>query len=62
MAHRPVHSPVPRYARTGYPGRPRFWAEEGVGRVCRRARVLKGMDSKPIVISRAGSCPADDAI
>ena len=22
MTHRPVHSPVPRYARTGYPGRP----------------------------------------
>ena len=32
MTHRPVHSPVPRYARTGYPGRPRLWAEEGVGR------------------------------
>ena len=26
------------------------------------ARVVKGMDWKPIVISRAGSCPADDAI
>ena len=22
MAHRPVHNPVPRYARIGYPGRP----------------------------------------
>ena len=22
MTDRPVHSPVPRYARTGYPGRP----------------------------------------
>ena len=29
---------------------------------CRRARVVKGMDSKPIVISRAGSSPAVDAI
>ena len=27
---------------------------------CRRARVVKGMDSKPIVISRAGSNPAVD--
>ena len=27
----------------------------------RRARVVKGMDWKPIVISRAGSGPADDA-
>ena len=27
----------------------------------RRARVVKGMDSKPIVISRAGSGPAVDA-
>ena len=27
----------------------------------RRARVVKGMDWKPIVISRAGSSPADDA-
>ena len=26
----------------------------------RRARVVKGMDSKPIVISRAGSSPAVD--
>ena len=30
--------------------------------VSRRARVVKGMDWKPIVISRAGSCPADDAM
>ncbi len=29
-------------------------------RACRRARVVKGMDSKPIVISRAGSNPAVD--
>ena len=28
---------------------------------CRRARAVKGMNSKPIEISRAGSSPADDA-
>ena len=32
------------------------------GTASRRARVVKGMDWKPIVISRAGSCPADDAM
>ena len=34
---------------------------EGVRKERRRARVVKGIDWKPIVISRAGSCPADDA-
>ena len=30
--HRPAHSPVPRYERTGYPGRPPALGWEGVGR------------------------------
>ena len=34
----------------------------GRGANSRRARVVKGMDSKPIVISRAGSSPAVDAM
>ena len=37
--------------------KPKFCAPPGK---CRRARVVKGMDSKPIVISRAGSNPAVD--
>ena len=45
----------------------RGWAHQrrnGVATVgqCRRARVVEGIDRKPIVISRAGSCPANDAI
>ena len=32
MTHRPIHRNVPRYVQTRYPGRPRLWAEEGVGR------------------------------
>ena len=32
MTHRPVHSPVPRYARTEYPGRPWLWAEKDASR------------------------------